>query len=303
MFGQIPDFTNGFEFLRKMWGSAAGMPGGLMPGLQAMTPPMDLEELEKRIHDLKAVEGWLQLNVNLLRTTIQGLEVQRATLVALQTFGSALSPEAMQSAMENVARAANAPSAVPPHQRREDHAPAFGARAEPTVEENEDDEDDDSAPAPPEAAPASQDSAQAKGQESAAAPNAGIWWDMLQQQFNQIAASAATASLNPFGSLGGFGMAGAATPAAAPAAPARGKKAAGTARPARKAAARKTGATAKSAAKSAAKSVPKAGTKTAAKPARKAAARRPAATKPAAAPPDAVPEAGGKPDTEPGGDR
>ncbi|ESJ09581.1 hypothetical protein B551_0215975, partial [Cupriavidus sp. HPC(L)] len=108
MFGQIPDFNDGFEFLRKMWGNAAGMPTGLMPGLQAMTPPMDLDEVDKRIHDLKAVESWLQLNANLLRTTIQGLEVQRATLVALKTVGEALSPEALQSAMENVARAANA---------------------------------------------------------------------------------------------------------------------------------------------------------------------------------------------------
>jgi len=317
MFGQIPDFTNGFEFLRKMWGSAAGMPGGLMPGLQAMTPPMDLEELEKRIHDLKAVEGWLQLNVNLLRTTIQGLEVQRATLVALQTFGSALSPEAMQNAMENVARAANAPSTVPPHQRREEPA-GFGARAEPTVEENEDDEDE----GPPEAAQAPQaEAGEAKRQDSAAAPNAGLWWDMLQQQFNQIAASAASASLNPFGNLGGFGM-----PGAAPAAPARAGKAADPARPAKKkAAARKAGA--KSTSKSASKSKPKTtsgpvpgtaaktvartasktGAKTAARPARKAPAPRPAAVQDTATPadtaPDTAPGTGGKPDTEPGGER
>ncbi|WP_454719610.1 MULTISPECIES: PhaM family polyhydroxyalkanoate granule multifunctional regulatory protein [Cupriavidus] len=322
MFGQIPDFTNGFEFLRKMWGSAAGMPGGLMPGLQAMTPPMDLEELEKRIHDLKAVEGWLQLNVNLLRTTIQGLEVQRATLVALQTFGSALSPEAMQSAMENVARAANAPSAVPPHQRREEPATGFGARAEPTVEENEDEEDE----GPPEAQPQAQpDAAQAsragtaeasepgeaKRQDSAAAPNAGLWWDMLQQQFNQIAASAASASLNPFGNLGGFGMPGAApATSAAPATPARGKTAAGTARPARKkTAARKAGAksAAKSTTKPAAKSAPKPGAApkpaakaAGAKPARKTPAPRPAPAQAAAPPAGAAPEAGGKPDTEPG---
>ena len=85
MFGQIPDFSNGFEFLRKLWATGSGMPGGLMPGLSAMTPPMDLDEVDKRIHDLKAVESWLQLNTNLLRTTIQGLEVQRATLVALPT--------------------------------------------------------------------------------------------------------------------------------------------------------------------------------------------------------------------------
>jgi len=190
MFGQIPDFTNGFEFLRKLWSNASGMPGGLMPGLQAMTPPMDLDELDKRIHDLKAVESWLQLNGNLLRTTIQGLEVQRATLVALQTFGTALSPEAMQNAMENVARAANAPSAVPPH-RSETETPRQQAA--------------------PEAGEASTGAAQSGSSGNGAAqgeappPNAGIWWDMLQRQFSQIASSAAAASLAPFGNLAGFG--------------------------------------------------------------------------------------------------
>lgn len=203
MFGQIPDFTNGFDFVRRLWGSGTGMPGGLMPGLQAMAPPMDLDELDKRIADLKAVESWLQLNTNLLHTTIQGLEVQRATLVALQTFGNALSPEAMQSAMENVARAANAPSATPPQRSGADtgatghHEP----QAEAPLQE-----------------PAEAEGAQAAaGTGPAAQPNAGLWWDMLQQQFSQIASSAAAASIAPFG-MGGFGAAGPATPAQEPAA-------------------------------------------------------------------------------------
>ncbi|WP_454751474.1 PhaM family polyhydroxyalkanoate granule multifunctional regulatory protein [Cupriavidus necator] len=203
MFGQIPDFTNGFDFVRRLWGSGTGMPGGLMPGLQAMAPPMDLDELDKRIADLKAVESWLQLNTNLLHTTIQGLEVQRATLVALQTFGNALSPEAMQSAMENVARAANAPSATPPQRSGAD----TGATGH-----NE-----------PQAEAAAQEPAQAAGAqagageaEPAAPPNAGLWWDMLQQQFSHIASSAAAASIAPFG-MSGFGAAGPGTPAQAPA--------------------------------------------------------------------------------------
>lgn len=145
MFGQLPDFTNSYEFLRKLWASGSGMPSGLMPGLSAMTPPMDLEGIDKRIHDLKAVESWLQLNSSLLRTTIQGLEVQRATLVALQTFGSALSPDAMQSAMENVARAASAPSAAPHHQ--------YGAAetvSEAQADAENDEPADDDIDAPPE---------------------------------------------------------------------------------------------------------------------------------------------------------
>ncbi len=104
MFTQMPNFAEGgFEFLRKLWGGGfAGMTGGGMPGMANFAaPPMDLEELDKRIHDLRAVESWLQLNASLLRTAIQGLEVQRATLVALQTFGSALSPEAVRAAFDN----------------------------------------------------------------------------------------------------------------------------------------------------------------------------------------------------------
>lgn len=68
------------EFLKSLWGST-GMP---LPGL--VTPTLDTDELEKRITDLKAVEGWLKTNLGMLQMTIQGLEVQRATLTALQAI-------------------------------------------------------------------------------------------------------------------------------------------------------------------------------------------------------------------------
>ncbi|WP_404992311.1 PhaM family polyhydroxyalkanoate granule multifunctional regulatory protein [Cupriavidus pauculus] len=219
MFGQIPDFTNSFEFLRNMWARAAGMPSGLMPGLGAMTPPMDLDEVDKRIHDLKAVESWLQLNVNLLRTTIQGLEVQRATLVALQTFGNALSPEAMQSAMENVARAANAPSAHPP-QHPHHFADSATVSEEQADAENDEPDDDDEAPPDDDRtrADAADRAASANAADRATSaadgaaplpPNAALWWDLLQRQFTQIASSAAAASTMPFGNVTGMpGMAG-----------------------------------------------------------------------------------------------
>lgn len=211
MFGQIPDFSNGFEFLRKLWATGSGMPGGLMPGLSAMTPPMDLADVDKRIHDLKAVESWLQLNTNLLRTTIQGLEVQRATLVALQTFGNALSPEAMQNAMENVARAANAPSAHPPEHHQPFSTGQTVSEAQADAENDEADDDD----APPDGTDAPADGGAEAAAEPGAAPlppNASMWWNLLQQQFSQIAssaaaASAAAASAKPFGGMPGFGAA------------------------------------------------------------------------------------------------
>ncbi len=69
------------EFLKSMWGSM-GFP---LPGM--VTPTLDTNELEKRIADLKAVEGWLKMNLGMLQVSIQGLEVQRATLAAMQALG------------------------------------------------------------------------------------------------------------------------------------------------------------------------------------------------------------------------
>ncbi|MDO8787099.1 MAG: hypothetical protein Q7J42_03390 [Sulfuritalea sp.] len=55
-----------------------------LPGL--VSPTLDTNELDKRIADLKAVEGWLKTNLGMLQMTIQGLEIQRATLSALQAI-------------------------------------------------------------------------------------------------------------------------------------------------------------------------------------------------------------------------
>jgi hypothetical protein len=73
------------EFLKSLW-STAGMP---LPGL--VTPTLDTNELEKRITDLKAVEGWLKTNLGMLQMTIQGLEMQRATLAAMQAMSQSAS--------------------------------------------------------------------------------------------------------------------------------------------------------------------------------------------------------------------
>lgn len=64
-----------------------------VPGM--VTPTMDVAEIDKRISDLKSVENWLSLNLNVLRMTIQGLEMQRATISAVQG-GMAAAARAMQ---------------------------------------------------------------------------------------------------------------------------------------------------------------------------------------------------------------
>ena len=74
------------EFLKSIWGSMK-FP---LPGM--VTPTLDVGELDKRISDLKAVEGWLKMNLGMLQISIQGLEMQRATLAAMQAIGQSETP-------------------------------------------------------------------------------------------------------------------------------------------------------------------------------------------------------------------
>lgn len=70
-----------FEMFRRLWGPL-GLP---MPGM-AM-PTLDPAEIEKRIADLRSIEGWLSMNLNMVRMAISGLEVQKAALEAMQAAG------------------------------------------------------------------------------------------------------------------------------------------------------------------------------------------------------------------------
>ena len=102
MFGTIPEFNQSMDMLKTMWGQGAtGQMPGQFPftadatkaaaGFGAAFPGLDVDELEKRIKDLKSVENWLNLNLNILKSTIQSLEVQHATMMALKSFGDAVS--------------------------------------------------------------------------------------------------------------------------------------------------------------------------------------------------------------------
>lgn len=78
-----PPDQDPLEFMKSFWGNM-GFP---LPGM--VTPTMDTDDLGRRIADLKAVEGWLKTNLSMLQMTIQGLEMQRATLVTLQSMSQA----------------------------------------------------------------------------------------------------------------------------------------------------------------------------------------------------------------------
>lgn len=85
------------DFVRSLWG---GM-GFNLPGM--VTPTVDVGELEKRISDLKAVEGWLRMNLSMLQMTIQGLEMQKSTLSAVQAMTAVASSEEGQAEMAQAA--------------------------------------------------------------------------------------------------------------------------------------------------------------------------------------------------------
>ena len=201
-FGQTGDSATNpllasLEMMRKAFaglGGPAGMSGGL-----GLSPPMNPEELERKIAELKSVENWLKLNLSMLSSTIQGMEVQLATIATLKSFMAAGAPNA---------QGANAQA-----------APASWFGGWPATPAQSDDRPQ-SQPEPPAQSPlqpqtrtaaasSAESQASARGASnaeqgagttaSAAAPAAAqAWWDMLQQQFSQVAAAtAASMALKP----------------------------------------------------------------------------------------------------------
>jgi hypothetical protein len=88
--------TDPFEFLKKSWAGLSGLP-------KAITPTFDIEELDKRITDMKAVEGWLQMNLSMLQGTIKSLEIQRGTLMTIKDLGQSLTPQTASGLAKDLA--------------------------------------------------------------------------------------------------------------------------------------------------------------------------------------------------------
>ena len=77
-------FVPGYDFLQNI---AKGASGGIpqMPNLgNWVAPTLNVEELDKRIEELKGVHFWLEQNSRALGATIQALEVQKMTLNTLK---------------------------------------------------------------------------------------------------------------------------------------------------------------------------------------------------------------------------
>ncbi|WP_018151702.1 PhaM family polyhydroxyalkanoate granule multifunctional regulatory protein [Leeia oryzae] len=71
------DMNDPFKLFRDMW-KPMEMPATSMP------PMFSLEEIEKKINELRVIEGWLTVNLNMLQMTIKTLDVQRSALQTLQ---------------------------------------------------------------------------------------------------------------------------------------------------------------------------------------------------------------------------
>ncbi|MEO6353460.1 MAG: PhaM family polyhydroxyalkanoate granule multifunctional regulatory protein [Burkholderiaceae bacterium] len=155
------------DFVKKLWG------GMSVPGMPAMVAPtLSVEELEQKITDLKAVESWLNVNMSMLRNTIQAMEVQRATIGTLQSMSAAFQ-SAVDSSTEKKFDAATFWSSLQPEKSSPTAASAKAAEPEPV-----------SAPPAPKATVSEPTELAAQ----MASPTA--WWDILQNQFKQAVSNA-----------------------------------------------------------------------------------------------------------------
>lgn len=167
----IPGVTDTLDFVKNLWGSM-NIPGAGMSGMAGMaSPAMSVEDLDKRIADMKAVESWLNLNLTMLRGTIQAMEVQRSTLVTLKSMGASMA-EAMRQSGVSAEKMANMP-----------FAPFFGQSAA-TGGSSAQPGAGASPGATPGAAPDALPGA------DMGMPAAMAWWNMLQDQFTQAVTSA-----------------------------------------------------------------------------------------------------------------
>jgi hypothetical protein len=181
----MPGMTDTLDFVKNLWGSMH-IPGANMPGMPALGgPPMSIEDLDKRIADMKAVESWLNLNLSMLHGTIQALEVQRGTLATLRSMSTSMAEALRQSGVSTESMAAMPFASF-------FGAPAQGAGAKSATPA--------AAPAAPAAAaPAAPQSAAQSPAPSPETPGAATgmpaamaWWNILQDQFTQAVTTAMT---------------------------------------------------------------------------------------------------------------
>ncbi|MBP6406494.1 MAG: hypothetical protein KA335_12620 [Ramlibacter sp.] len=187
-------FVPGFDFLQ---GLAKGAAGGIpqLPQLSNwVAPTISVEELDKRVDELKAVQFWLEQNSRALAATIQALEVQKMTLATLKGMNFSMGDVAnafklktadtvmggVHKAGEGLAQAAQMVSGVA--SRAADAVRPAADEAAPEAAGSEHGDTDKKAPA---------GKSKSKGKaEAASVIDPMQWWGALTQQFQHIASSA-----------------------------------------------------------------------------------------------------------------
>lgn len=207
-------FIPGFDFLQGLAqsaGSATARPLGRLP--EWVAPTVSIEEVDKRITELKAVQFWLDQNGKALAATIQALEVQRMTLSTLQgmnvsmgelaqafQFPAAAAATAAATAGKGAASAGQSDHSDWPmssagkagKQEKPQAAPAQPPAEPPAAAAAAASADAGSKASGPEASAPKDEPAQA-----AAMGQAMQWWGALTQQFQQIAAKAMAEPMAP----------------------------------------------------------------------------------------------------------
>ncbi len=176
-FGQ---FVPGFDFLQNLSKTASqAQPTAAagMPGMASwVAPTLSIEDIDKRIQELKSVLFWLEQNTTALKATIQAMEVQKMTLTTLQSMNVNMADLAKAFTVKAPAPPP-APSTAPSPEPQAAAPQAFVPRAAAEPE-----------PAPPESVQAEPPSSGASSAKPAVDPLQ--WWGALTQQFQNIAAAA-----------------------------------------------------------------------------------------------------------------
>ena len=64
--------------------SPGAVPGMPFPNPAAMFAALDPVEIERKIHEMRVIENWLAMSINLIQMSIKTLELQKASLEALR---------------------------------------------------------------------------------------------------------------------------------------------------------------------------------------------------------------------------
>jgi hypothetical protein len=114
--GTRPEGSAGFtftpqealEFMQKMW-NPLGLPLGILGGSMAqpavpnvmpfgnpgaMFAALDPAEVERKIAELKVIENWLSMSLNMMQMSVKTLELQKASLEAMRSAHAPAKPDA-----------------------------------------------------------------------------------------------------------------------------------------------------------------------------------------------------------------